>query len=293
MSWNDNGCRLPDDIEVGEPKTISQIKRQGVSWEEEDWQLDKSFGRENDPRCVLIIGDTGKPNHPDIPKPEHAWNFTGDRTVDDSNWHSTWISGKCVALNNDIGYQGLCPDDTLFWICKVLNNQGYGSNMLAGMRKALETWKNDPRRKSGELLAAFYNMSYGGGGYSSAEDQLFREMIELNMIPIAASGNEGRSRPSWPASSQATFSVGAYDRNRNKASFTNYGPWTDFVGPGVGAYSTVGRNQYAPMNGTSMACPSVMCCLANFISSRPSDKWLHNFHGLKEGVSEFMLNLPD
>jgi hypothetical protein len=41
-----------------------------------------------------------------------------------------------------------------------------------------------------------------------------------------------------------------------------------------------------------MACPILAGCLANFVSQRPNDKWIHNFHGLKEATKDYMKDLP-
>ena len=284
--------RLPDDLIVSEGLTAKQIKRQDVGWDEIDLQLDKAFGRENENRCPIFIADTGLREHPDIPKAQEAWNFTDDPSVVDLNFHSTWINGKMTAYNNDIGYEGICPEDTPVFILKVLNNQGSGWRMLQAMRKALDFWVNHPKRRSGEWVAAVYNMSYGGGGYSQDEQILFKDMIKENILPFAASGNEGRSAPSFPAKYEGVLSVGAYDPQREKASFTNYGPWTDFVAPGVNVPSTIGKNKYGPYSGTSMACPIKAACAANFISSRPNDKWMHDVPGYQEAVQPYMENLP-
>lgn len=297
MNPGQNIYRLPDDLVVGEYLTPVQVLEQkaleqNVGWHEVDLELDKSFGRENEPRALIFIADTGLPNHVDIPKPVEAKNFTNDASVNDQNYHSTWINGCLTAYNNDIGYQGICPEDTPVAIAKVLNNQGSGWNMLAAMRWALEFWTTHPKRRSGEWVCAFYGMSYGGGGYSADEQKLFRDMVAAGIIPNASSGNESRSAPSYPAAYEAVYKCGAYDRNRDQASFTNYGPWTDFVAPGVNVPGPVGRNQWSLYSGTSMSRPITEGTLANFVSSRPDDKWVHNFHGLKEAVAPFMKNLP-
>lgn len=285
--------QLPRDLEMGPPLTpdeISVMSQKG--WDDEDLKMDEALAKGNQGERVLIfIADTGLPDHVDIPKPLDAFNFTTDRSVNDGHNHSTWINGKLTAYNNDIGYRGICPKADVV-IIKVLSNSGYGSNMNAGMRKALEYWTTHPKRRSGEWICAFYGMSYGGGGSSSETQRLFRQMVEEGIIPNASSGNEGRSAPSYPAAYDATYACGAYDRGRKKASFTNYGPWTDFVAPGVNVPSTINRDQYAAWSGTSMSRPVTEGCLANFVSSRPDDKWVHNFHGLKEAVAEHMENLP-
>ena len=51
------------------------------------------------------------------------------------------------------------------------------------------------------------------------------------------------------------------------ADFSNVGPEIDLIGPGVGIVSTV-PGGYAPMSGTSMACPAVTGATAVLLSDR-------------------------
>ena len=51
------------------------------------------------------------------------------------------------------------------------------------------------------------------------------------------------------------------------AAFSNIGPEIDVTGPGVGVVSTV-PGGYAPMSGTSMACPAVTGFTARILSGQ-------------------------
>jgi subtilisin len=53
------------------------------------------------------------------------------------------------------------------------------------------------------------------------------------------------------------------------AAFSNAGPEIDLVGPGLGIISTV-PGGYAPMSGTSMACPAVTGIAARVLAKQPS-----------------------
>jgi subtilisin len=106
-------------------------------------------------------------------------------------------------------------------------------------------------------------------------------------LVIVAAGNEYRSRVSFPASDPLAIAVSAMgrkgtfpkdstesgdiarpygkDRKYFVAAFSNIGMELDLTGPGVGVLSTV-PGGYAPMSGTSMACPAVTGFAARMFS---------------------------
>ncbi|HLR61947.1 MAG TPA: S8 family serine peptidase [Lentibacillus sp.] len=72
-----------------------------------------------------------------------------------------------------------------------------------------------------------------------------------------AAGNDGVSTQFEPASYDNVIAVAAVDSQNNLAGFSNYGSWVDVAAPGVDIASTVQRNGYAYMSGTSTASPHV------------------------------------
>lgn len=288
--------KLPE-IERGEPSSIGALS-QRVDWGQKDvdqqvaWDAD-ALGQ----RTVVMVPDTGVPNHVDHPEWIDTFNATTESPKDRNN-HATWICGNIAAKNNEIGFRGYASEAGVIPI-KVLrdNGGGSGSDIIKAMRWALNWWMTNPKRPAkyggtGEYLTCFYSMSYGGGGYSQTEFELFQDMIRSGMIPCASSGNESRSAPGYPAAYDGVRKHGAYGEGRQKASFTNYGPWSDAVGPGVNVWSTVNSDQYAPMSGTSMSNPTIVAMMANWVSAHPDDTWSHDLFGLNEAMTESMKDLP-
>ncbi len=98
--------------------------------------------------------------------------------------------------------------------------------------------------------------------------------IGRSTVVVACAGNQGVSRPQWPAAAKGVIAVGAiFDAgNGARPDFSNFGPWVDCCAPGVDVQSTFlydfGFEGFASWSGTSMACPQVVGALAA-IASRP------------------------
>jgi subtilisin family serine protease len=136
---------------------------------------------------------------------------------------------------------------------RVLDANGSGTDtaVAAGIRFAAQHGAN------------IINLSLGGG-FSSTIYAALQYAQSLNVLVVAAAGNEAAPTPSNPADASATLSnvisVGAYDSSNRLAYFSNHVGNSGAVqvdSPGVNIYSTYAGNRYAYLSGTSMATPAV------------------------------------
>lgn len=99
------------------------------------------------------------------------------------------------------------------------------------------------------------NMSLGGPDATFLAEAV-RYAVSRGVTVVAAAGNEGSTRPSYPAALPGVISVGAWSEGGPLAAWSNRGSTLDVVAPGTDIWSTVPRG-YESMDGTSMASPHV------------------------------------
>jgi hypothetical protein len=105
---------------------------------------------------------------------------------------------------------------------------GSSSDIMRGVRWLVETQG-----------CKIVNLSLGGGLKSKTEEKFYQEMRTKGAIIVAATGNDGATRISYPAGYAVNVAVGAVDKNDVVASFSNKGTGIDVVAPGVLVLSSV------------------------------------------------------
>lgn len=106
-------------------------------------------------------------------------------------------------------------------------NQAYTSDIMNAVR-----W-------SVEQKASVINLSLGGTTYYPWIDRYFRQLEKRNnVIVVSAAGNRGDGTLTFPASYGGVLSVAAFDRNFQRAPFSQYNSRVDFAAPGVSVLST-------------------------------------------------------
>lgn len=231
--------------------------------------------------------DTGAGPHPDLVVAGGASTVTGEDPADfaDTDEHGTHVSGIISARGTPpTGLRGVAPDVDLYAYRVFGKNkpgQPAGGASNFAIIKAIEQAVAD----GCDLI----NMSLGGGPTDDATEDAITFAYENGTVCFVATGNDGRQRVSFPASFSLSLAVGAMgrrgtfpanttdapniaapfgtDRKNFVAAFSNIGPAVDFIAPGVGIISSV-PGGYAPLSGTSMACPMATGITARLLSAQ-------------------------
>ncbi len=210
--------------------------------------------------CLYLSGITGRPPKNAIAKT--ALGAEGSFVANNNNPQDDHGHGTCCAgiagarSNNGIGIAGVAPNCALLPV-KVLNSGGSGTYtaVAAGITFAANSG------------AAVISMSLGGPCCDSGVDVALQYAASLDVLTVAASGNNNALGVIYPASSPWGMAIGASspcDERKNPGSCdgegwgSNYGPELDVIAPGVQiATITLGGGTTLGFNGTSSATPHV------------------------------------
>ncbi len=249
-------------ISKGNTNIVIAIVDTGVDWNHDD--LAANIWNNSDE--ILDGTDTdGNGFVDDI----RGWDFGGlDGTPDndpteDSPTHGTHVAGIASAVtNNSIGIAGL----------------GYNTKIMPV--------KTSQHNVSDEIISYGYegiiyaadnganiiNCSWGGFGFSNAEQEVINYAVSKGCVVVCAAGNDGLSEVIFPAAYDGVLSVGNTNSSDVKSGSSNYGVDLDVCAPGSGIYSTwQGSNSpYTNLSGTSMASPLVAGLAGLVIDKFPS-----------------------
>lgn len=172
----------------------------------------------------------------------------GDTISDTSNvcGHGTHVAGTIAAAGNTLGVVGVSPGVSLYSV-QVFS----GSDCAWTYSSALINAAQRCAAEGSDIIS----MSLGGTFKSRTEEQAFQGLYDNdNVLSVAAAGNDGNTRKSYPASYASVISVAAIDADRNVASFSQQNDQVELAAPGVAVKSTVptgtGTIETLEVNGT-------------------------------------------
>ena len=208
----------------------------------------------------VAVLDTGvDPRHEDLPRVLRGRDFvSGDRNADDPRWHGTFVAGIIAAQrDNRRGIAGVSRASIL--PVRVLNARGRGRD--GDIAKAI--------RWSVRQRADIINLSLGGPWGGRVLRDAVRFATRHDVLVVASAGNNGGTRPMYPAAYPDAVAVGATDNRDRMTWWSQHGSWVDLVAPGAEIASTVPGDTYGLAGGTSFSAPLVTGSAALLLDKHP------------------------
>jgi serine protease len=233
LAMDDNVEYVEEDLPR---RFMAQTVPYGIGMVQAD-QVDDMIASANAGGKKICIIDSGL----DLPHEDmgaQGGTITGTSNSGTGNWydeggpHGTHVAGTIAALNNGIGVRGVIGTDPNLHIIKVFNAAGWGYS------STLVSAINDCVSNGADVI----NMSLGGSGSSTSEQNGIQAAYDAGVLLIAAAGNDGVATAttdleSFPASYDAVMSVAAVDSNKALADFSQKNSQVEISGPGVDVYS--------------------------------------------------------
>lgn len=227
------------------------------------------------------VVDSGIGPHIDLP------NAAGD--ADSSIGHGTHVAG-IIGGRGDEGRGGVAPGVEL-QSYRVFSDPSTGVARNFEIHRAIEQAIEDDCLLVNLSLKSEFTIA------PQRDDPVISRALEdaadAGVLCVAAAGNDFRRFVAFPARHADALAVSAVgwepglpsnafdrwtvtdDRAQGRpdlffANFSNEGvddTTVDVTGPGAGVISTVPGDTYAPMSGTSMACPAIVGTIARLLSA--------------------------
>jgi serine protease len=196
-----------------------------------------------------------------------------------SSWHGTHVSGTMVAVaNNSAGVVGVNWQAGLVTARALGVCGGDAFDIMSGAAWMVGADVDNVPAIAAANRVKVVNMSLSGARACTPFEQDVLDWIDgEGAVAVAAAGNEA-STVGAPANCNNVVAVGAFGPDGNRASYSNWGPEIDVVGPGGdfttgdAVYSAVGPgvNAYVAYEGTSMAAPHIAGAISLALALDPN-----------------------
>ncbi|MNB68956.1 Subtilisin DY [compost metagenome] len=241
--------------------SVAQTPPSSIPWGVRAIRAPEAWSRSTGVHVKIGLIDTGVDFlHPDL-KASLASGINllhrGMLPIDD-NGHGTHIAGTLAASGGLKGMMGVAPRAVIVPV-KAFDHSGaaYVSDIVLGIDWCVQN------------RIDLINMSFGMKTRSKALHEVVVKAYRAGIPIIASSGNDGKRGGDYPARYPETIAVGAIDRKRRVASFSNRGGYIDVHGPGEKVSSCWLKESYKEMSGTSMATSHVTGAAALLLALRP------------------------
>ena len=229
---------------------------------------------------VAIVDNGFNLDHPELKskviQPYNVW-LRSDKIFPQSIDHGTHVAGTALAIvDNGKGLCGIAPN------CKFMPVQVADkrermttTSVLDGILYALYQGADVINVSLGSMFTGLDKFPENIqkdmiNNHFKEEERLWRHIMRIaanhNSTIVIAAGNDnvlaGIDAIQRPELFITVSAVDKNNQNFDKANFSNYGSFSTISAPGVGIYSSVGKNDYKIMNGTSMAAPIVAGAVA-------------------------------
>jgi subtilisin family serine protease len=267
------GSNITNDPAIADPDKSWYLKAINAA---QAWDITRG----SDKVTVAIVDNGFNLTHPELSsKVVHPYNvwLHSDKIFAQEEDHGTHVAGTALALaDNGKGISGVAPG-CKFMPIQVADQKGRmtTTSVLDGIIYALY--------QGADVINVSLGSSFQGRNqipeneqkdliknHFKEEERLWLEIMRIaarhNSTIVVAAGNDNLlvgidalQRP------ELFITVSAIDKSNNpfnKANFSNYGKYSDISAPGVDIYSSVGKDGYATMSGTSMAAPIISGAVA-------------------------------
>ena len=177
--------------------------------------------------------------------------------------HGTHVSGIALATrDNGKGMNGVAKNVKLLSVRTVPDGDEYDKDVALAIRYAVDNGAKVINMSFGKSYSPNAEWVYDALKYAASKDVLLVHAAGNDHKNIDKSDNFPTDAPDKVKEIvDNVITIGAMTRNYNEdlvASFSNYGKLNvDLFAPGLEIYSTVPKNEYRSIQGTSMAAPEV------------------------------------